>query len=41
MEDEIAEFKEKVNRLKIMRENGVLSPSEYHELKTKLMDLYN
>lgn len=41
LEDEIAEFKEKVNRLKIMRENGVLSPVEYQQLKMKLMDLYN
>lgn len=41
LEDEIAEFKEKVNRLRVMRENGVLSPVEYQELKMKLMNLYN
>lgn len=41
LEEEMAEFKEKVNRLKIMRENGVLSPVEYQELKSKLMNLYN
>ena len=41
LEEEMAEFKEKVDRLKLMRDNGVLSPLEYQELKTKLMDLYN
>ena len=41
LEEEIAEFKEKVNKLKIMKENGVLSPDEFQVLKLKLMDLYN
>lgn len=41
LEEEIAEFKEKVNKLKIMKENGVLSPIEYQDLKAKLMDLYH
>lgn len=41
LEDEMAEFKEKVNKLKLMRENGVLSPVEYQELKARLMNLYN
>ena len=41
LEEEIAEFKEKVNRLKIMKENGVLSPQEYQDLKARLMNLYN
>lgn len=41
LEEEMAEFKEKVNRLKVMRENGVLSPAEYQELKLKLMNIYN
>lgn len=41
LEEEITEFKEKVNRLRVMRDNGVLSPVEYQDLKTKLMNLYN
>ena len=41
LEEEIAEFKEKVNKLKVMKENGVLSPIEYQDLKARLMDLYH
>jgi len=41
LEEEIAEFKAKVNKLKIMKDNGVLSPDEFQALKIKLMDLYN
>lgn len=41
LEEEIEEFKNKVNKLKIMKENGVLSPDEFQEMKDKLMDLYS